>query len=298
MISVPIHRPGAVEARELPRLPPERRRLLSTAANEFLDGLLPRGPTYGGHLRDSARARTTADGYLEVADPRRSELGPVGWQYRTPRIVSLVILRCVGTTVASISKTWRPARFDIVIERWEHYPDLHIYHYAPYEPAALRRLMGRYSTHEADVDRMLCAGLFVDLYAVVRRSLRASVERYSIKDLEVFYGYARAVPLREASLHLRTVEWAELVAGGEEIARPELSAGDPSEKVDARRVRVQTLKAELAGEVSVDPAARTDEEHARWLLAEMLEWRWREARSVSAARSALERAAVVCRRCA
>jgi hypothetical protein len=62
------------------------------------------------------------------------------------------------------------------------------------------------------------------------------------------------------------------VAGGEEIARPELSAGDPSEKVDARRVRVQALKAELAGDVSVDRAARTDEEHAYWLLAEMLEW--------------------------
>jgi hypothetical protein len=39
-------------------------------------------------------------------------------------------------------------------------------------------------------------------------------------------------------------------------------------------------------------------QHARLLLAEMLEWHWREARSVSAARSALERAAVVCRRCA
>jgi predicted RecB family nuclease len=209
---------------------------------------------------------------------------------------------------------------DMVIERWEQYPDLHIYHYAAYEPAALRRLMGRYSTREAEVDRMLRAGLFVDLYAVVRRSVRASVEHYSIKDLEVFYGYARAVPLREASLHVRTVEWAlelgqaddlppevratvetynrddcvstfhlrewlemlraELVAGGEEIARPELSAGDPSEKVDARRVRVQTLKAELAGDVSVDRAARTDEEHARWLLAEMLEWHRREQKVI------------------
>ena len=81
---------------------------------------------------------------------------------------------------------------DMVIDRWERYPGFHIYHYAPYEPAALRRLMGRYGTREAEVDRMLRAGLFIDLYGVVRRSLRASVERYSIKDLEVFYGYARA----------------------------------------------------------------------------------------------------------
>src|SRR6516162_5169801 len=37
---------------------------------------------------------------------------------------------------------------DFVIARWERYPDLHVYHYAPYEPAALKRLMGRYVTRE------------------------------------------------------------------------------------------------------------------------------------------------------
>ena len=31
---------------------------------------------------------------------------------------------------------------DFVIERWERFPDLHVYHFAPYEPAALKRLMG------------------------------------------------------------------------------------------------------------------------------------------------------------
>ena len=29
-------------------------------------------------------------------------------------------------------------------------PDLNIYHYAPYEPAALKRLMGRYATREEE----------------------------------------------------------------------------------------------------------------------------------------------------
>ena len=37
---------------------------------------------------------------------------------------------------------------DFVIARLEIHPDLHIYHYAPYEPAALKRLMGRYATRE------------------------------------------------------------------------------------------------------------------------------------------------------
>ena len=75
--------------------------------------------------------------------------------------------------------------------RWKAFPGLHIYHYAPYEPAALKRLMGRYATREEEIDQMLRARLFVDLYQVVRHGLRASVESYSIKRLEPFYGFER-----------------------------------------------------------------------------------------------------------
>ncbi len=88
---------------------------------------------------------------------------------------------------------------DFVMERWEQFPGLHIYHYAPYEPAALKRLMGRYATREEEIDRMLRAGLFVDLYQIVRHGLRASVESYSIKQLEPFYGFERAAPLADAN---------------------------------------------------------------------------------------------------
>ena len=88
---------------------------------------------------------------------------------------------------------------DWVIARWEQYPDLHIYHYAPYEPSALKRLMGRYATREEEVDQMLRAGLFVDLYRVVRGGLRAGVESYSIKQLEQFFAFTRQVSLNEAN---------------------------------------------------------------------------------------------------
>ena len=47
---------------------------------------------------------------------------------------------------------------DFVMARWEECPGLHIYHYAPYEPSALKRLMGRYATREDEIDRMLRAG--------------------------------------------------------------------------------------------------------------------------------------------
>ncbi len=63
---------------------------------------------------------------------------------------------------------------------------MHVYHYAPYEPAAFKRLMGRHMTREAEMDRMLHAQLFVDLHAVVKHAVRASVERYSIKDMESY----------------------------------------------------------------------------------------------------------------
>ena len=68
--------------------------------------------------------------------------------------------------------------------------------------------MGRHATREAEIDRMLRAELFVDLYAVVKHSLRASVERYSIKDLEPFYGFTRTVALGDARTNLRVVERA------------------------------------------------------------------------------------------
>ena len=45
---------------------------------------------------------------------------------------------------------------------------------------------------------MLRGGRFVDLYALVRQSLRAGVERYSIKNLEPLYGFTRDIPLRDA----------------------------------------------------------------------------------------------------
>ena len=109
---------------------------------------------------------------------------------------------------------------DYVMRRWERYPDLHIYHYAPYETAALKRLMGRYATREEEIDQMLRAGLFIDLYQVVRRGVRASVESYSIKRLEPFFEFEREVALGEADLALArlqaSLELDDIPSGSEE----------------------------------------------------------------------------------
>ncbi|HXG75395.1 MAG TPA: TM0106 family RecB-like putative nuclease, partial [Gaiellaceae bacterium] len=80
---------------------------------------------------------------------------------------------------------------DWLVNRRKRYPDLHVYHYASYERAALRRLMGEHSTREREIDDWLRQEVLVDLYRVVRQALRASVESYSIKEIEKLYGFER-----------------------------------------------------------------------------------------------------------
>lgn len=72
---------------------------------------------------------------------------------------------------------------DFVTERRRLFPDMHVYHYAAYEPSTLARLMGTYATREGEVDVLLRGQVFVDLLQVVRQSLRAGVESYGLKDV-------------------------------------------------------------------------------------------------------------------
>ncbi len=67
------------------------------------------------------------------------------------------------------------------------HPNMHIYHYAPYETTHLLEMAARHGVGEAEVDRLLRDGVFVDLYPVVRRALRVGSRSYSIKKLEPLY---------------------------------------------------------------------------------------------------------------
>lgn len=208
---------------------------------------------------------------------------------------------------------------DFVIARWARYEDLHIYHYAAYEPSALKRLMGRYATREDEMDRLLRAQLFVDLYAVVRQSIRASVESYTIKNLEVFYSYQRPTALPDARsalaqlqacLELNDVagvtdeskrvvrsynhddcvsaselrDWLErlrtsLIQRGVGIDRPEPASAQAPEEISERQRKVAQLAARLTADVPVAEVERTAEQHARWILAQTLDWHRRESKS-------------------
>lgn len=209
---------------------------------------------------------------------------------------------------------------DLVMDRWQHFPDLHIYHFTAYEPSALKRLMGRYATRENELDRMLRAELFVDLHCVAKQALRAGIERYSLKELEIFHGFERALSLQEARIHLRTFEriteldhqgsmseatfaaieaynrddcistmqlrnWLEslranLVNTGQSLIRPAIQSGAPSEAVQDQQHLIQELYNKLAGNISPDPKERNEEQQAYWLLANMLDWHRRENKAV------------------
>lgn len=84
------------------------------------------------------------------------------------------------------------AFMECVAAHLAQYPGAHIYHYAPYETTALKRLASRYATKEALLDQILREHRFVDLYKVVRQGLQASTEGYSLKDLEKIYWGGRS----------------------------------------------------------------------------------------------------------
>ncbi len=207
----------------------------------------------------------------------------------------------------------------VIMDTWTAYPGMHVYHYAPYEPAALKRLMGRFARREKEMDSLLRAGRFVDLYAVVRQGVRAGVERYSIKSLEPLYGFIRSVPLLDASRCLRVMEqaleldlpalvtdpvrdviegynhddcvsalrlrnWLEslrdnLATQGLHVPRPSATANDASQNISERERRVTEMRARLLDGVSPERNLRSQEQQARWLIAYLLDWHRRESRA-------------------
>ena len=75
----------------------------------------------------------------------------------------------------------------LVAKRRKRFPNMRIYHYASYEKTALLRLAGRYGVGEDAVDELLRSGTLVDLYPIVRKSLRVGSESVGLKALEPLY---------------------------------------------------------------------------------------------------------------
>ena len=169
------------------------------------------------------------------------------------------------------------------------------------------------------MDRLLREGVFVDLYPVVRQSVRAGVESYSIKHLEKYYGFLRMQDLHEAgrtraALELRLEaretdaedeasleivrayneddcrstlalhRWletlrSEQIGMGQHIPRPVTDPYLPDPASEEKSAEVRALMDRLLADV---PSVREDRnawQQARWLLANMLPWYRREQKS-------------------
>jgi predicted RecB family nuclease len=109
---------------------------------------------------------------------------------------------------------------DEIMRKREGDPKMHVYHFRAYEPSALKSLMGVYATREDEIDRMLRAGVLVDLHQAFKQGVRASVEEYSLKKIEAFYGFERKIPPDVSRAAMRYVERRLELGWGEE-ALPE-----------------------------------------------------------------------------
>src|SRR5438445_679198 len=206
---------------------------------------------------------------------------------------------------------------DEIMQRREANQKMHVYHFGGYEPGALKRLMGMYATREDEIDRMLRAGVLVDLHQAFKQGVRASVEEYSLKKIEAFYGFERKTPLDVSREAMRYVEhrlelgwgdeelpesireamegynsedcfstaklrnWLEeerrkLVKGATDVPRFVDRAEEGSEELDERQKRVVALVEELTAGIPADSKARTNEQQAQWLLAQLQDWHRRE----------------------
>src|SRR4051794_37855395 len=149
-----------------------------------------------------------------ILEPAQAEEDP-RWSAkdgsRVPRFHAIWSLDDTGQVTWAAEKAAFERTMDLLIDRLDRDPAMHVYHYAAYERTALGRLAQRHGTREEEVDRLLRGGVLVDLFKAVRQGLRAGVESYSIKRIEPLYGLHREVELKDAGSSIVAFEtWLEL----------------------------------------------------------------------------------------
>jgi predicted RecB family nuclease len=202
---------------------------------------------------------------------------------------------------------------DLVIARLAAHPAMHLYHYGGYESGAIKRLMQRHGTRQDEVDRLLRGGVLVDLLNVVRQGIRASVESYSLKQIEKFYMPRREGPVTEAGFSVVEYErwirerdatilenigaynrddcvstqmlrdWLEERRAqaieefpDDDWSRPAPIDGAISPELDARQQAVADRFESLMAGLPVDRTERNDVQQGQWLLAQILDWHRRD----------------------
>lgn len=211
------------------------------------------------------------------------------------------------------------AFMNFVTSRWKQFPNLHIYHFAPYEPSAIKRLTSNHAVYEQAVDELLRAERFIDLHMVFKEALLASVEHYSLKALEKFTTYTRMVELEDAAIARKNVEcalelndikslakgtldivekynaddclatealhvWLEglreaFIKQGVSFQRPIAKPQEASENLKQQEIRSKALYDALVKGLPDDRNNWTEADNARWLLAHQMDYFRREEKS-------------------
>ncbi|MDV3307746.1 MAG: TM0106 family RecB-like putative nuclease, partial [Cyclobacteriaceae bacterium] len=206
-----------------------------------------------------------------------------------------------------------------ILDRLKKYSGLSIYHYGAYEPTTVKRLANGYAVFDQELDDLLRKEKFVDLHKVVKEAVIASVEQYSLKDMERFTGFTRKADLREAAKARKLVEsalqlkefaklpgetvelvatyneddclatealhrWLEgerqkLVEQGHNLSRPVVGETDPDEDLTKLETWSKNLFEALTQGLPEDREQWQGEHHARWLLANQLQYFRRENKS-------------------
>jgi uncharacterized protein len=204
------------------------------------------------------------------------------------------------------------AFLDFVADRLARFPDLHVYHYAAYEVTALKRLMSLHGTRESQVDDLLRRRKFVDLYRVVRETIRVSEPSYSIKSIETFYRGKREGEVTNAGASIVFYErWKEarddaileeirryneddcrstealcmwlrgLVPAGEMLAVSPADAAVPEKSGEKRaeaEARLERYRQRLTGGLPADRAAWTPEDEMCEVTFQLLDFHRRQVK--------------------
>ncbi len=199
------------------------------------------------------------------------------------------------------------ASVDFIVDRLADRPNAHVYHYAPYEETALKRLAMYHGTRESEVDDLLRQGRLVDLYKVVREGIRTSEPGYSIKNLEAFYldggrggdvktagdsivVYEAWRTLQDPALLQQIADYNELDCRSTRLCRDWLLTLRPEEATwratgETKPPTAETLKARTEAEartakLAADLIAGAPEADMPWrtLLSNLLEFHRREAK--------------------
>ena len=302
--------PQSTRLREQARL-----QLYEREAGERVHELIPPDPADTGRGLAALPEPSPWDLFFDIeADPWATE---VGLEYLLG-VVEEVDGQPSYLAIWATSQEDEKAAFErfirLVMDRLEAHPEMHVYHYGGYESGAIKRLMQRHATCVDDVDRLLRGEILVDLLNVVRQGIRASVESYSLKQIEKFYMPAREGPVTDAGFSVVAFEawlkerdpsildgiaaynrddcistwmlraWledrrTEAVVRWPDIIwdRPVASVPEPSPAVTGWLRDVERRVRELTAGLAADD--HSPDAEGRRLLADLLDWHRREEKS-------------------